>query len=44
VVPHLPIGYWVEPTLFLTSDSSIQICTEEIFGPVASPVPITPSD
>ena len=36
VVPHLPDGYWVEPTLFMTADNSIQICQEEIFGPVAS--------
>lgn len=39
VVPHLPHGYWVEPTLFLTSDNSTQICQEEIFGPVAAILP-----
>jgi aldehyde dehydrogenase (NAD+) len=39
VVPHLPGGYWVEPTLFMTTDNSIQICQEEIFGPVAAIIP-----
>ncbi len=39
VVPHLPDGHWVEPTLFLTDDNSIQICREEIFGPVAVVIP-----
>lgn len=44
VVPHLPGGYWVEPTLFLTSDNSIQICREEIFGPVAVVIPFDTDD
>jgi aldehyde dehydrogenase (NAD+) len=39
VVPQLPGGYWAEPTLFLTTDNSTQICQEEIFGPVASIIP-----
>jgi aldehyde dehydrogenase (NAD+) len=39
VVPQLPGGYWAEPTLFLTSDNSTQICQDEIFGPVASIIP-----
>ncbi|MCW2919127.1 MAG: Betaine-aldehyde dehydrogenase [Actinomycetia bacterium] len=32
-------GYWVEPTLFATSDNSLRICQEEIFGPVAVAIP-----
>jgi acyl-CoA reductase-like NAD-dependent aldehyde dehydrogenase len=28
-------GYYVEPTLFTTTDNSIRVCQEEIFGPVA---------
>jgi aldehyde dehydrogenase (NAD+) len=32
-------GYWVEPTLFATSDNSLRICQEEIFGPVAVVIP-----
>jgi aldehyde dehydrogenase (NAD+) len=39
VVPALPDGHWVEPTLFLTEDNSIRICREEIFGPVAVVIP-----
>jgi (Z)-2-((N-methylformamido)methylene)-5-hydroxybutyrolactone dehydrogenase len=39
VVPELPRGYWVEPTLFATSDNSLRICQEEIFGPVAVVIP-----
>ncbi len=32
-------GYWVEPTLFATSDNALRICQEEIFGPVAVAIP-----
>jgi aldehyde dehydrogenase (NAD+) len=32
-------GYWVEPTLFTTSDNSLRVCQEEIFGPVAVAIP-----
>ncbi|MFI0443988.1 aldehyde dehydrogenase family protein [Actinomadura sp. 6N118] len=32
-------GYWVEPTLFATSDNSLRVCQEEIFGPVAVALP-----
>jgi aldehyde dehydrogenase (NAD+) len=39
VVPSHPGGYWVEPTLLLTSDSSLSVCREEIFGPVAVVIP-----
>jgi aldehyde dehydrogenase (NAD+) len=35
VVPALPGGYWVEPTVFMAGDNSPRICREEIFGPVA---------
>lgn len=39
LVPSLPGGYWVEPTLFLTEDNGLSICQEEIFGPVAAVIP-----
>jgi aldehyde dehydrogenase (NAD+) len=39
LVPANPGGYWVEPTLFLTTDNSLPICQEEIFGPVAVVIP-----
>ncbi|MFI7698863.1 aldehyde dehydrogenase family protein [Nonomuraea sp. NPDC049480] len=39
VVPHLPGGYWVEPTLYTTEDNSLRVCQEEIFGPVAVALP-----
>lgn len=39
VVPSLPNGFWVEPTLFMTEDNSLQICREEVFGPVAVIIP-----
>ena len=39
VVPELPGGYWVEPTLFMTNDNSVAICQDEIFGPVAALLP-----
>ncbi|MFD0688761.1 aldehyde dehydrogenase family protein [Actinomadura fibrosa] len=32
-------GYWVEPTLFATSDNALRVCQEEIFGPVAVAIP-----
>jgi aldehyde dehydrogenase (NAD+) len=44
VVPSLPDGYWVEPTLFLTGDNSTRICQEEIFGPVATIIPFDTDD
>ena len=34
VPAHLPVGYYVEPTLFADVDSSMAIAQEEIFGPV----------
>ena len=39
VVPRLPNGHWVEPTLFMTDDNSLRICQEEVFGPVAVVIP-----
>jgi aldehyde dehydrogenase (NAD+) len=39
VVPELPGGYWVEPTLFLANDNALRICQEEIFGPVGVVLP-----
>jgi aldehyde dehydrogenase (NAD+) len=39
VVPDLPGGYWVEPTLFLAKDNSPRICREEVFGPVGVVIP-----
>jgi aldehyde dehydrogenase (NAD+) len=39
LVPSLPGGFWVEPTLFMTEDNSLRICQEEIFGPVATVIP-----
>ena len=44
VVPELPNGHWVEPTLFMTDDNSIQICQEEVFGPVAVVIPFDTED
>ncbi len=39
LVPNLPGGYWVEPTLFMAEDNSPLICREEVFGPVAAIIP-----
>ncbi|MFI6927409.1 aldehyde dehydrogenase family protein [Nonomuraea spiralis] len=39
VVPGLPGGYWVAPTLYSTEDNGLRICQEEIFGPVAVAIP-----
>jgi aldehyde dehydrogenase (NAD+) len=44
VVPSHPNGFWVEPTLFMTEDNSLQICREEIFGPVAVLIPFDTID
>jgi aldehyde dehydrogenase (NAD+) len=44
LVPELPGGYWVEPTFFTTTDNSLSICQEEIFGPVAVVVPFDTDD
>ncbi|MBE1558369.1 aldehyde dehydrogenase (NAD+) [Nonomuraea africana] len=39
VVPDLPGGYWVAPTLYAVTDNALRICQEEIFGPVAVALP-----
>jgi aldehyde dehydrogenase (NAD+) len=44
LVPELPGGYWVEPTLFLAKDNSPRICQEEVFGPVAVVIPFDTDD
>jgi aldehyde dehydrogenase (NAD+) len=44
LVPARPGGYWVEPTLFMTTDNSKRICQEEIFGPVAVVIPFDTDD
>jgi aldehyde dehydrogenase (NAD+) len=44
LVPGLPGGYWVEPTLFITNDNKKRICQEEIFGPVAVVIPFDTDD
>lgn len=44
LVPALPGGYWVEPTLFTTTDNSLRICQEEIFGPVTVAIPFDTDD
>ncbi|MFG1710857.1 aldehyde dehydrogenase family protein [Nonomuraea sp. M3C6] len=41
VVPGLPGGYWVAPTLYTTTDNSLRVCQEEIFGPVAVAMPFS---
>ncbi len=41
VVPGLPGGYWVSPTLYTTTDNSLRLCQEEIFGPVAVAMPFS---
>lgn len=41
VVPALPGGYWVAPTLYATEDNSLRVCQEEIFGPVAVAIPFS---
>jgi aldehyde dehydrogenase (NAD+) len=37
-------GYWVEPTLYRTTDNSLRLCQEEIFGPVAVAIPFDTDD
>lgn len=44
LVPSRPGGFWVEPTLFITTDNSLRICQEEIFGPVAVVIPFDTED
>jgi aldehyde dehydrogenase (NAD+) len=42
--PHLPKGYYVEPTLFADVDNSMTIAREEIFGPVLVVIPFEDDD
>jgi aldehyde dehydrogenase (NAD+) len=44
LVPSMPGGFWIEPTLFMTEDNSLSICQEEIFGPVATVIPFDTDD
>lgn len=44
VVPRLPGGYWVAPTLYATTDNRLRVCQEEIFGPVAVAIPFDGDD
>src|SRR2546425_2583061 len=37
--PHLPRGYYVEPTLFTGARNDMTIAREEIFGPVITAIP-----
>ena len=34
-------GYWFPCTIFATSDITSRVCTEEIFGPIATIIPFT---
>jgi aldehyde dehydrogenase (NAD+) len=42
--PHLPSGYFVEPTLIVDVDNSMTIAREEIFGPVIVVIPFDDDD
>ena len=37
--PHLPRGFYVEPTLFTGAHNDMTIAREEIFGPVITAIP-----
>jgi betaine-aldehyde dehydrogenase len=36
---HLDVGFYVEPTIFVSVDNGMRIAQEEIFGPVLSLIP-----
>jgi aldehyde dehydrogenase (NAD+) len=40
----LPVGYYVEPTLFADVDNNLRIAQEEIFGPVLAVIPYKTED
>jgi phenylacetaldehyde dehydrogenase len=42
--PHLPRGYYVEPTLFTGVRNDMTIAREEIFGPVITAIPFRDED
>jgi aldehyde dehydrogenase (NAD+) len=44
VPAHLPVGYYVEPTLFADVDNRMTIAQEEIFGPVLVMIPFEDDD
>jgi aldehyde dehydrogenase (NAD+) len=44
VPPHLPHGFYVEPTLFADVDNAMTIAQEEIFGPVLVAIPFEDDD
>jgi len=44
VPAHLPVGYYVEPTLFADVDNSMTVAREEIFGPVLVVIPFDGDD
>ncbi|MFI6595310.1 aldehyde dehydrogenase family protein [Nonomuraea sp. NPDC050536] len=44
VVPGMPGGYWVSPTLYTATDNALRVCQEEIFGPVAVAIPFDTDD
>jgi aldehyde dehydrogenase (NAD+) len=44
VPSHLPVGCYVEPTLFADVDNSMTIAQEEIFGPVLVMIPFEDDD
>ncbi|MEQ1786513.1 MAG: aldehyde dehydrogenase family protein [Acidimicrobiales bacterium] len=44
VPAHLPVGCYVEPTLFADVDNSMTIAQEEIFGPVLVVIPFEDDD
>jgi acyl-CoA reductase-like NAD-dependent aldehyde dehydrogenase len=37
--PHLPRGWYVEPTLFTQATNAMSVAREEIFGPVITAIP-----
>ncbi len=41
---HLPVGWFLEPTLFTDVDNSMAIAREEIFGPVLVVIPFEDDD
>ena len=41
---HLPLGYYVEPTLIADVDNSMTVAQEEIFGPVLVAIPYEDDD
>ncbi len=41
---HLPVGYYVEPTLLADVDNSMTVARQEIFGPVLVVIPFEDDD